>query len=256
MELRRLPFVLAVLAMILAVGIEMGAGWLPKVERTAAQLESAAKAMDPALDPQRVGAFAARAAASEPHGSGVPALALFDLLLLCAVLLLGASLVVAPRIMGRIQAPIRLIVALLILLASLRALLLAIGQLYLMLGLFLAPPFGTLAYLALWGFFATEATTGLLSVVTLLKIVLAIGLLLSHPAFIKVKMLVAMILTSLVLTVVVSLVLGFVPGIVASIADTIGAILIAALTLLFSLIVVVGSIIPTIKSLRFEHESA
>ncbi|HEX2733789.1 MAG TPA: hypothetical protein VHM70_19400 [Polyangiaceae bacterium] len=255
-ELRKPPFVLASIATVLVVAIELGAAWLPKAARSAAQLEAAARALGPSLGSERASAFAVKAAESEQHGLAVPALALFDVLLLCTILLLGASLLVSPRVMGRIQAPIRLVAALLVLVGSLEALLHAIAMAYFMLGLFLAPLFGTLAYLALWGFFATEATTGLLTLVTLIKIAVPIGLLLSHQAFLKVKMVVAMILTSLVLSVVVSLVLGLVPGIVASIADTIAAIVIALVTLIFSLIVFVGSIIPTLKSLRAERESS
>lgn len=255
-RLRRLPFLLACLSLILSMGIEGGTGCLishqaPGAERLAAAIAGKA---DPAPDVQQLSRDAA--GRDPPKGLGTPALAVLDGLCLLTIGLFAASVVFPARIMGRVQAPIRLVIALSITLGGLKLLLSSIAQLLLMVGLLLATPFGTIVYIALWGFFDTAASTGLLSLVMLFKLVFVICLVAAHQSFLKGKMLVALIATSLLATLLVSFLHSLFPSFLVSITDAVGAIITAVLTLIWGLIVVIGSILPTIKSLRFEHESS
>src|SRR5262245_25961234 len=130
--LRKPFFVAAVVLMAIAVLIELGsAAVLRKAGETAAGLDVPAP------------------------GQGIPAVGLLDVLLLYTVLVMGAALIVPERIQGRVQGLATLIFSIMLLVADILLLVTTFGVLVLMVSLFLAPLFGTIAYLALWGSFDT-----------------------------------------------------------------------------------------------------
>jgi hypothetical protein len=163
---------------------------------------------------------------------------------------IGLSVIVSNRLTGRLQGIVTLIVSFLLLIGAFIALIIAFVELLIMVSLFLAPPFGTIAYLAIWGFFPRGDAAILLSLVLLLKIGFAIFLLLAQQQFLKQKLLIAMILTTLLLTVIVSFLHGFVPIILVSITDDIAAIVIAIVAIVWAIIVLVGAIIAVVKAIR------
>jgi hypothetical protein len=256
-DLRRIPFLIGLGALVLVIAVEVGAAAVrppPPPDPAAFRRAIAGQDADPRPD---VDALArARKGQDEPPGLGVPALALLDGLLLLTIGLMGASLIVPPRVMGRIQAPIRLIIAILLLLAVVMALIKAVTLLLVMFGLFVAAPFGTIAYIAVWGFFDRGDAAVALSVIMFLKVVLVIGLVLAQQDFLRGKALVLLILTSLLGSLVVTFLHGLVPGILVSITDALAAIIVAILALIWALVIAIGAIVPTIKSLRLESESS
>jgi hypothetical protein len=189
-------------------------------------------------------------------GLGIPYLAFLDGLLLLAVGLMGMSLIIPERITGRIQGFITLVVTFFVALGSFFAILFAIGLLLTMVGLFLAMPFGTLAYLAIWGFFDTGGAAATLGFVLLLKLVFAVLLVIAHQRFLENKGLVLLILTSLLANIIISFLQGFVPGILVSITDAIAAIIVGILALIWAIVLLIGSVISVVKALKIEKSSA
>ena len=125
-----------------------------------------------------------------------------------------------------------------------------IPYLVLMVSLLLATPFGTIAYLALFGFFPRGDAAILLSLLMFLKLVFAGALVLAHQRFLQNKGLVLLVLTSLVATMIVAFLHSVVPVILVSITDDIGAIVVAMIAIIWGVVLLIGSIPAVIKSIR------
>jgi hypothetical protein len=192
----------------------------------------------------------------EPSGRAIMYLALLDGILLYTVALMGVSLIMPERLHGRIQGVLTLVVSILLILGSLVLLVIAFVELLVMVALFFAAPFGTIAYLALWGFFPRGDAAVLLTLLTFLKIVFAVGLLLAHQRFLQNKGLVALFLTSLVADVVVAFLHGFVPIILVSIVDDIAAIVLAIVGIIWGVVLLIGSIPAIVKAIRVTASTA
>jgi hypothetical protein len=239
--LRRPLFFVALLLLVLAVLVELGSPLLVGGGSATSELQRQAG---------EIGIDTLSGTASEPPGRAIAYLAFVDILILLTMAFIGLSVVVSNRLTGRLQGIVTLIVSFLLLIGAFIALIIAFVELLIMVSLFLAPPFGTIAYLAIWGFFPRGDAAILLSLVLLLKIGFAIFLLLSQQQFLKLKLLIAMILTTLLLTVVVSFLHGFVPIILVSITDDIAAIIIAIVAIVWAIIVLIGAIIAVVKAIR------
>lgn len=225
-ELRKPFFVLAVVLIVLAVLLELGSPLLLQVNR----------------------AVPDEAWGTKADGLGVPAIALLDALLILTVGLMAMSLLLPERVHGRVQGIVTLVVAIVVLLGALAMLFAAIGSLMLMLGLLLAPIFGTIAYFVVYADFARGDAAIVLSLVMLLKLGFAGCLVFAHQRFLENKGLVLMLATSLLAVLVLSFLHGLVPGFLASITDAIGAIVIAVLTLLWAIFFVIGGVMAVLKA--------
>jgi len=115
--------------------------------------------------------------------------------------------------------------------------------------LFFAFPFGTAAYLAIWGSFPKGAAAAILSLLMLLKIIAAICLPLAHQRFLVAKGLILMVLTSFVAMIIVSFLHGIVPGPLVSITDALAAIVVGIIALIWAIVVLVGAIVATVQAL-------
>jgi hypothetical protein len=186
-------------------------------------------------------------------GLGIPYLALVDALLLLTLALMGASLLIPGRVHGRVQGLATLIGAILALLTGIGLLLAAIGLLITMVSLLAAVPFGTIAYLAVWGFFNRGGAAGTLGLLMLFKLGAGVCLVLAHPRFLQNKGLVLLYLTSLLANAVVSFLHGLVPLILVSITDAVGAIIVAVLGLLWAVLLLVGALVSIVKVLRLKR---
>ena len=187
---------------------------------------------------------------SEPPGRAISYLALVDGVLLFTLLLMGAGLLLPHRLHGRLQGVVTLVFAILLILAALGLLLLAIVEVITMVVLFFAFPFGTLAYLVIWGSFPRGDAATLLSLLMFLKLVAGAALLLAHQRFIQNKGLVLMVLTALIGNLVVAFLHGLVPGILVSITDDIAAIVLAIVAIVWAIILLIGSIPAVVKAVR------
>lgn len=225
--LRKPFFVLALVLLALAVLLEMGSSLV--VGSTLTNQSSA---------------FAEQA-----EGWGVQSIALLDALLVLTVGLMGASLLLPEGLHGRVQGLVTLVVSLLVLLGALFMLFMGLQLLGVMLGLFLAPPFGTIAYLAIWGGFDRPAAAAILALLLLLKLGFAACLVLAQQRFLQNKGLVLMIATSVLMGLLLAFLHGFVPKPLASITDLVGAIVVAVITLVWAIIFLIGAVIAVVKAI-------
>lgn len=186
-------------------------------------------------------------------GMGIPYLALVDGLLLLTLALMGASLIIPERVQGRVQGLATLIGAVVVLLTGIGLLLAAIALLITMVSLLCAAPFGTLAYLAVWGFFNRGGAAGTLGLLMTFKLAAGVCLLLAQQRFLQNKGLVLLYLTSLLANAVVSFLHGLVPGILVSITDAVGAIIVAILGLIWAVLLLIGALVSIVKVLRLKR---
>ncbi|MEH0934779.1 hypothetical protein [Micromonospora psammae] len=241
-ELRKPFLLLALLAIGLVVGVELGASLLVGGGDAGGALATSARDLD--VDLGEVGRV------SEPSGRGTGQLALIDVVALWTTGLFCLSLVVPDRIQGRVQGVATLVFAILLILASLVLLVVTFVELTVMVSLFLAVPFGTLAYLALWGFFPVGEASLLLGLVLLLKLVWAGLLLLAQPRFLQNKGLVLLALTTLLCTVLLEFLHRLAPVVVVSILDDVGALIFAVVAVVWGLVLLIGSIPAIVKAVR------
>jgi hypothetical protein len=194
--------------------------------------------------------------ASSPPGLGIPYLALVDVVALFTLALMAVGLVLPLRLHGRVQSLATLIFAILLIIAALVLLFIAIAKLLLMVTLFLAVPFGTIAYLIIWGSFAKGQAAVLLSLLMFLKLVFAACLLLAQPRFVQNKGLVLLTLTSLVCNIVIAFLHGIVPVILVSITDALAAVVFAVVAIVWAIVLLIGSIPGIVRALQTTAEAA
>jgi hypothetical protein len=243
-ELRRPFFLAAVIVALIVVLAELG-------------LSIVVSASSPQVSPEAAGALGvppdvnvATEGGTDPPGAGIASLALLDGLLFFTVLMLGLSLVMPLRLYGRLQGVITLVVTILWILGGLILTLLAFAKLLLMIGLFVAFPFGTAAYLAIWGGFPTGAAAAILATLLLLKIVFGVLLVIAQPRFLRVKGLVILVLLSVLLQLVLGFLHDLLPGPVVSIGDQFWAIIVGVVALIWALIMLIGSIPAIVNAVR------
>lgn len=244
--LRRPFFIAAVIVFAIVVLAEIGMSLL--LGGTAVDPVSLAEAGKLGVPPDVF--LKTQGADAAPPGAGIGLLAFLDGLLLFTVVMLGLSLIIDLRTYGRIQGLTTLIVTFLWVIAAFFTALLALAKLFLMFGLFVAAPFGTIAYLALWGSFPTGQAAAILGLLLLLKIVFAVLLILSQPKFLKVTGLVVLLLVSVLLQLVLGLIHDFLPGPLVSIGDQFWALITVVVALVWALIMLIVSIPAVINALR------
>jgi len=182
-------------------------------------------------------------------GLGIPYLALIDGLLAYTYVMMVLTFVLNANVQAKLQAILTLILSFFLALGSIVLIFVALAKLLIMVGLFFAFPFGTAAYLAIWGSFPKGAAAAILSLLMLLKIIAAICLPLAHQRFLVAKGLILMVLTSFVAMIIVSFLHGIVPGPLVSITDALAAIVVGIIALIWAIVVLVGAIVATVQAL-------
>ena len=183
------------------------------------------------------------------RGMGIPYLSLLDGLLAFTISLIACSLLIPERVQGRIQGVATLIVSLIVITLGIAQIFTALGKLFLMLGLLLAPIFGTIAYLIIFAGFPRGEAAFSLSLLMTLKLFFAGFLVFSHQRFLQNKGLVLLTLCSFIATIIVSFLHGFVPGFLVSITDAIAAIVVSIIAIVWAIVFLVGSIISMVKAI-------
>lgn len=243
-EVRRPLFLLACFALLLVVLVEtgssiaLGGGSAGPVAALAAGL--------PDVEPEMI----AGVDAESPPGNGIAYLALVDGYLLFSVLMLGLSLVVSQRTYGRVQGIVTLVVSLCWIILSLVLGLAAFVLLLVMFGLFVSAPFGTIAYLAVWGFFPVGESATVLGLLLFLKLVFLALLVASQQKFLKAVALMVHVAVSFVLQLVLGLVQGWVPFILVSLGDQLLAVVFAVVSLAGAVWAFVWSIPAVVNAIR------
>lgn len=241
-QLRRPFFFIAVFAMALVVLVELGSALMIGGADAGGALLDQARELDVDV-PNASGV-------NEPAGRGISYLVLIDIILLYTVALMGAALLVPDRLHGRAQGVLTLIGSIVLIIVAFVMLIIAFIELLVMIALFFAPPFGTIAYLALWGFFPRGDAAVVLSLLMFLKLAFCVFLLLAHQRFLQNKGLVLLVLTSLLCNIIIAFLHGFVPIILVSIVDDLAAIVIAILAIIWGIILLIGSIPALVKAVR------
>lgn len=185
-----------------------------------------------------------------PPGLGVPYLLLLDGLLLFVVILMALPLLLPDRLHAKLQGIATLIVSVLSLLGGIVMIFVALALLMIMVSLVLAAPFGTLAYLAIYGHFSTGIAQGILSLLLLLKLAGAIFLVLAHQRFLQNKGLVLLIITSLIGNLIIAFLHALVPTPLVSITDAVAAIIVAILAVIWALLLLIGSLPAIFKAVN------
>lgn len=250
--MRNLPVILACLAILVAVGLEIGARFLPVP----------AMAPDPAMFQamDEEDREAARAQfdeqsrdAERPPGLALPALALLDGLLAWTGFLFATATVMAQGWHSRLRAVATVVVCLAVIGTAVAMLLAAVGKLTLMLSLLLAAPFGTIAYLAVYGGFNSGAVLAMLGAATLCR-ALFIGLLLvASWRYLENKTLMLLTGTGFLGGFVVGGLFALLPGILHSVGDAVSAIVLAVLGLVWAVVLLLMSLPALIKLLRVDR---
>jgi hypothetical protein len=246
MERLKTPFFfVAVAAMTLVVLLEVGARFLLAGHDVGATISGQAASVGTSLP-----------ASSSPPGLGISYLALVDGIALFTMLLMGLGLVVNPKVLGRLQSIVTLIFSILLILLALVLLIVAIVKLILMVTLLFAFPFGTIAYLIIWGSFPRGEAAVILSLLMFLKFVYGGFLLVAQPRFLQNKGLVLLTLTSLICNIVCAFLHGIVPGILVSITDALAGIVFSIVAIIWAIVLLIGSIPGIIRALQVTAEAA
>jgi hypothetical protein len=226
----RKPFlIVALIAIALAVLVELGSIAMVRTSQTSA------------------GSSTAAALQVSPAGKAIPAMAFLDGLILFATVIITIALLVPERVQSKVQGIVTLIFSILLVLGCIVVIFADIALLFLMVGLLMAVPFGTLAYMAVWASFDTPSASAALSAIMLLKIVFAVCLVLAQQRFLENKGLVLIMITSFISNLVIAFLQGMVPGFLVSITDDIAAIIVCILAIIWAVVYLIGGIISVVK---------
>jgi hypothetical protein len=242
-DLRKPFLVVAIILMVLVVLVELGSGLVlggaPAGNALRDQQDSLA--VDDVGDVSDV---------EEPPGRAIFYLVLVDGILLYTVALMGLSLVIPEKVQARAQGCATFILSLILIIVGIILAIIAFVELIVMVTLFVAVPFGTIAYLALWGFFPRGDASVLLSLLMFLKIAFCVFLVLAQQRFLMMKGLMALVLTSLVCNVIVAFLQNLPPIILVSIFDNIAALIVAIIAIVWAIILLVLSIPSIVATIR------
>jgi hypothetical protein len=183
-------------------------------------------------------------------GVAIRMLALVDAGLAWTLILMAIDMVKPLSAVARIQGIVTLILSFFGVLGGIILIFLTFTLLTLMVSLLLAVPFGTIAYLAVWGTFPSGTVRAILASILLLKF-LGLGLfVIASPAMLKNKGLIILLIFSLGTTFITGFLLALVPGFVAAIVDMIGALIAAVLGTIWLFVMLIGAIFAVLRAIR------
>jgi len=197
-----------------------------------------------------LGTPGAAALNADTPGYGISYLAFLDSFVFYITLLIALAMIIPERLQGRVQGCATAIVSFFGCLGTIFAIITCLIVLIIMVTLLLAPIFGTIAYLAIYGHFDRSGAAITLSLIMTLKFGFIICLVLAHQRFLQNKGLVLIVLTSLLANLIIGFLHNFVPGPLVSITDAIGAIIVGILALIWAIVLLVFSIIAIIKAIH------
>jgi hypothetical protein len=184
-------------------------------------------------------------------GIGIRSLGLINLLLAYVLVLMILDLFPAwQKVAPRLQGLVTLIATLIGVFAAIAFIFVAFQLLMLMLGLLFSPPFGTMAYFALFGRFDTETSRRVLAAVMSLQILGTIAIVVVNPTLLKNLLLLLLVGSALLLTFVLGLLHALPPSFLVSIADAIGAIVAGILGAVWMFVFLIFAIVAVLRALR------
>jgi hypothetical protein len=239
-ELRKPFLVVAIVLFALVVLVELGSSLVVGGGSADADMRAQEEEMDVTVNGE----------VDEPPGRAITYLALVDGILLYTVGLIGLSLIIPEKVHARAQGVLTLIGSIVLIIVAIVLLIIAFVELLVMVSLFFAFPFGTAAYLALWGFFPRGDAAVLLSLLMFLKLAGSAFLVLAQQRFLLMKGLVLLVLTSLVCNIIVAFLHGLPPIILVSIFDNIAALIVGIVALVWAIVLLVLSIPSIVAMIR------
>lgn len=259
--MRRWALWVAVAAVLLAVLACVGAGFIitppPLGERLTSLLADPASLPD-GVDASDVASLDQDSFAQEvadPPGLGIPYLALPLGLLLVILILMVLPLIIGHRAVALVNGIVSVVTGLVATISGIVMAVVAVVALTVMVGLLLAVPFGTLAYLAIFGFFDTGTSAVVLGLVMALLLTAAVFLVVADQRVLASKRLVFFLLLAALLTLVTTILHSIVPVILVSITDAVAAILTAVVGAVWGLAMLIGGVIALIKQLQLGRQS-
>ncbi|MEI3853625.1 MULTISPECIES: hypothetical protein [unclassified Ensifer] len=195
--------------------------------------------------------FGITADATRP-GVGLMALSLFDLLIVYGYGSLALQAAGLGAAAGRLQWIVALVAGVFCIFVGIVLVIAALALLNMMLALFLALPFGTAVYLAVFGSFATGAVRAILAMVMTLKLAGLGMIVFAAPGVLRNTRQLVLTGVSLLFTFGLGYVYALVPVFLVSIVDAIAAIVFGvAAVIWFALLALsgVGSLVRTARGL-------
>lgn len=189
-----------------------------------------------------------------PPGMGIPALALIEGLLLLVLLITAAPLLIGERVTGVLTGGVSIIGGLVVLLAAIATAIVSFTALMLMVSLLLSVPFGTMAYLAIFGSFDTGGAGVFTSLVLGLTLACLVLLAVAQQRFLTGKGLMLLLATAALLTFVTSLLHSIVPGFLVSITDALAALITAIVSAIWALLVLIWGIVAAVRVLQLGRQ--
>lgn len=219
-------YVFAAIAILICVGLEAGASWLP-----------------------------------QPSGSalgqgqlGIAALWLLDISLLWTLILGALAFIVDRNLLGKVQGIVTLVLSIVIILWGLKTLIVDFVLLLIMVAL-LSSFFGWLVYVPLFAFFATGQAAQFLGILTLLKLVALVLLVVAQRRFARQFGILLLFGLSLLLDLVLSFLHALPPSVLVSVTDDIGAIVICIVAIIYAVIQLIWAIVAILRAVVSVRES-
>lgn len=257
-SLNRPLLLLALLFIVLALGVDLGSTLLPATNDSASVAAVVQKTSNlPDLKSLPDGDRSdmlnkltkAAGTADKPPGSGIAAMALVDGIVVYGLVMLSLPMLVSQETQGRLSGLVTVIFSIVILIVAIILVITLFIKTLIMVALFTAAPFGTIAYLAIWGFFNRGGAAAILSINLALKLCFAICLVLAHPRFLQSKGLVLMVLTSLAAVLIISFLHGFVPIVLVSITDMVAGIVMCVIAVVWAIVLLIGGIMGLVRAI-------
>lgn len=182
-------------------------------------------------------------------GLGGPYLALLDGILLWTTMVFTLGYFPLKSVTSRVATIVGLILAFLGIIGAFFMVLFAFSALMLMVGLLLAAPFGTIAYLAAFGDFPKPEAVAALSFIILLKLLFLVFLALTDLSYLKAKGLMILLGVSILATWLTSFLIAFPPSFLATITDTVGALVTSVIAFVWLIVIFIFAIVGLFKVL-------
>lgn len=196
-------------------------------------------------------AFLRNTVGDSAPGLGGPYLALLDGIILYTIILMAIGHFDFKAQTARIASVVTLILSFIGVFGALLMIIAAFVAIFLMLGLLLAAPFGTIAYFATYADFPKGVAVGALSFIMVLKLFFLVMLALTDLGYLKNKGLVILVALSLLATWLTSFLIALPPGFLSSITDAVGALITAVIAFVVLIVMFIMSIVAVYRSLKF-----
>lgn len=176
-------------------------------------------------------------------GAPLKALSLIDFYLLMTMVFFGLNYVISPSLITKTQGIITISISISVILFIITNIFILIAKIMFMIGLLIAPIFGTIAYFSLYGSYNKEKVLNIIQILQPLRISMITALLYTNIKYISNLGLVFIFATTMLLTWGLSFAYSLIPGFLLSIADGILAVIVLIVALIWSIKFLISSII-------------